>query len=56
MDRRRKMLKKRRKKQAQVEEVNPNHHLIFKEGTAGVIGRWQPGNDQPKPASPNDQP
>lgn len=56
MDRRRKMLRKRRSKQSGLEETEPGCRLIFKEGTAAVAGKWEPGSDETKPLPVEQQP
>lgn len=57
MDRRKKMLVKRRKKQQRVNERWPNTRLIFKEGTAAVAGEWTPQmKDKEPPLPPEEQP
>lgn len=56
MDRRRKMLKKRRRLQRLAEEKTPGVRLIFKEGYAGVKAKWIPGDKENRPPSPEEQP
>lgn len=57
MDRRKKMLVKRRKKQRTAEEHDPGTRLIFKEGSALVVGQWTPRmKDKEPPLAPEEQP
>jgi len=64
------MIQKRRAKQRKVDQGLPlsrapaqqgrpafGTRLIFKEGTAGVVGEWVPGTKgKERPPSPEDQP
>jgi len=56
MDRRRKMLKKRRRLQRLAEEETPGVRLIFAEGYAATKGKRIPGDKDEPPPAPEEQP
>jgi len=56
MDRRRKMVKKRRRLQRLAEEQTPGVRLVFAEGYAAVKGKWIPGDKDGPPPPPEKQP
>lgn len=46
MNRQKKMLRKRKRKALDAEDMDGTK-LLFKEGTAGVVGRWKDGKLDP---------